>query len=325
VIISWLKFHFRDFSEKMLVDLNHFLEQLASDGYQNLSNQIKAHISRQVKGEEIKKNIMVTEEPPEPIVPKNIFQAQLKLSDISEEEIARQLTIQEFTLYSKIEPTELLNKAWNTPKLRHRSPNVLAMIHRFNVVSEWVAYMCVKPERARQRAKVMTRFIRIGEHLRSLQNFNTLMAIVAGLNNTAVYRLKYSREDVFTKYVNAFSEMEKLMSSHGSFKYLRDTLHKVNPPCIPYLGVYLTDLTFIEDGSAAEVRGGLINWAKRKLIYNVILEIQQYQNKNYNFVPVMQISTMLESRNLPRVSEPELFKTSLLREPRGVDKTQILY
>jgi len=52
--VSWLKLHF-DFSEKMLVDLNHFLEQLASDDYQNLSNQIKAHISRQVKGEEVKK------------------------------------------------------------------------------------------------------------------------------------------------------------------------------------------------------------------------------------------------------------------------------
>jgi len=268
---------------------------------------------------------MVSEEPPEPIVPRNIFQAGLKLADISEEEIARQLTLQEFALYSKIEPTELLNKAWNTPKLRHRSPNVLAMIHRFNVVSEWVAYMCVKPERTRQRAKVMARFIKIAEHLRTLQNFNSIMAIIAGLNNTAVYRLKYSREELLTKYVNSFAELEKLMSSHGSFKNLRDTLHKANPPCIPYLGVYLTDLTFIEDGSAAEVRSGLINWAKRKLIYNVILEVHQYQNKPYNFVPVLQISSLLDSRNLPRVSEPELFKLSLLREPRGVDKTQIVY
>jgi son of sevenless-like protein len=36
------------------------------------------------------------------------------------------------------------------------------------------------------------------------------------------------------------------MSPLGSFKNFRNTLHSLNPPCIPYLGVYLSDLTFIE-------------------------------------------------------------------------------
>ena len=34
----------------------------------------------------------------------------------------------------------------------------------------------------------------------------------------------------------------------------RDFIHSANPPCVPYLGVYLTDLTFIEDGIPDKIK-----------------------------------------------------------------------
>jgi hypothetical protein len=41
-------------------------------------------------------------------------------------------------------------------------------------------------------------------------------------------------------------------------------------------GVYLKDLTFIEDGNPDKVRG-LINFAKRRMLYNTIQEVLLYQ------------------------------------------------
>jgi hypothetical protein len=47
-------------------------------------------------------------------------------------------------------------------------------------------------------------------------------------------------------------------------------------------GIYLTDLTFIEDGNPDYI-SSLINFKKRELVYDVIREIEQYQQKGYDF------------------------------------------
>lgn len=39
---------------------------------------------------------------------------------------------------------------------------------------------------------------------------------------------------------------------------------------INVLGLYLTDLTFIEDGNPDLIEGGLINWVKRRRLATVI-------------------------------------------------------
>jgi son of sevenless-like protein len=68
----------------------------------------------------------------------------------------------------------------------------------------------------------------------------------------------------------------------------------VDPPCIPYLGVYLTDLTFIEDGNKDYVTDeGLINFDKRRKISTVIREIQQYQQTPYCLEAVPWLQDML--------------------------------
>ena len=40
-----------------------------------------------------------------------------------------------------------------------------------------------------------------------------------------------------------------ICSTDGNRKAYRQCLGAATPPCIPYLGVYLTDLTFLEEGN----------------------------------------------------------------------------
>lgn len=56
------------------------------------------------------------------------------------------------------------------------------------------------------------------------------------------------------------------MSSDGRFRSLRDALHRCDPPCIPYLGLYLTDLSFIEEGTPNFTQDGLLNFSKMRMV-----------------------------------------------------------
>ena len=59
------------------------------------------------------------------------------------------------------------------------------------------------------------------------------------------------------------------------------------------LGMYLSDLTFIESGSSISV--GLINFRKCELLSNVICDLQAFQNTPYNFKEVRIIQDYLNN------------------------------
>ena len=64
------------------------------------------------------------------------------------------------------------------------------------------------------------------------------------------------------------------------FHPTRTPCDSVNPPCIPYLGTYLTDLTFIDDGNPDEV-DGMINFFKWSLTAGVIEDLSRFQQISY--------------------------------------------
>lgn len=70
---------------------------------------------------------------PDPKVPKNIFSPLLVLDDVPREEIARQMTIMDNKLFSKIRVSEFLCHNWSKSS-NVRSSAVAAIISRFNQV-----------------------------------------------------------------------------------------------------------------------------------------------------------------------------------------------
>lgn len=109
----------------------------------------------------------------------------------------------------------------------------------------------------------------------------------------------------------------KLFNSSKVYTAYREALRNCNPPAVPYLGVYLTDLTKIEEGNS-DLKSGLINFRKRELIANVLNEIRLYQISTFSCDTDRNLVTLLCS--LPRNSDEILYKMSLLREPRESNK-----
>lgn len=79
------------------------------------------------------------------------------------------------------------------------SPNVLQMIERFNQVSLWAASSILGQEKLADRVISYRKLISIAEHLRKMNNFNSLLAIISGLNDSAVFRLKFTLAEVGEK------------------------------------------------------------------------------------------------------------------------------
>lgn len=121
----------------------------------------------------------------------------------------------------------------------------------------------------------------------------------------------------------ALAQIRKLMGANRNFTEYRLIVHSVNPPCIPFLGIYLQDLTFIEDGNPDFLRKShnLINFAKRHKAAEVIREIKQFQSFAYNFHSIPEFQSFIKY-NLEQSHDVErLYERSLQIEPRAIESS----
>jgi hypothetical protein len=393
VLKHWLETQFADFDEDLLRRLSRFLtKRLTADGMNSMAEQLRKIMVTQQRLAENDTNALQA--------PRSLSAPQLDMSPtdlflyFSAAEIAGQLTLLDSKLFRAVRPVELLSLAWAKPKLRHRSPNVSAMISRANQISYWAASLVLWQDKVTERAKVYAKFTQVLDALLKLRNFNSLMGVLAGLNMSSVHRLKHTVAEAGEKAATSKSDAEQLLAPQNNFRQYRAAVHRGGSgELVPYLGVYLTDLTFIEDGNPDEVavvddedadalanqveslvksKSGrrvtlgstikrsknklarandssapassssapgsssppstpspgtghgsvrLINFKKRRLVYEVLSEIALYQQAQYKLAVVQPLETFL--RNLPHESEDRLYELSLQREPRKAERSSI--
>jgi hypothetical protein len=92
-------------------------------------------------------------------------------------------------------------------------------------------------------------------------------------------------------------------------------LHRVDPPGIPYLGMYLSDLTFIEESTPNFTTDGLLNFSKMRMLAHVIREIRQFQQTPYKIDYCAKASSYLLDPSL-LLDDDQLYKLSLQIEPK---------
>ncbi|KAJ5672129.1 hypothetical protein N7507_001256 [Penicillium longicatenatum] len=261
---------------------------------------------------------------PPSIIPKNM--KKLKFLDIDPTEFARQLTIIESRLYSKIRPTECLNKTWQKkvgPDEPEPASNVKALILHSNQLTNWVAEMILTQGDVKKRVVVIKHFVNVADKCRALNNYSTLTSIISALGTAPIHRLGRTWGQVSGRTSAILEQMRRLMASTKNFGEYRETLHLANPPCIPFFGVYLTDLTFIEDGIPSLTPSELINFNKRAKTAEVIRDIQQYQNVPYLLSPVPELQDYILSNLQAAGDVHDMYDRSLEIEPREREDEKI--
>ncbi|GAA5898342.1 uncharacterized protein JCM6883_000995 [Sporobolomyces salmoneus] len=264
---------------------------------------------------------------PPPIIPRNL--KKIKFLDIEPLELARQLTIMDGRLFQRITPQECLGKAW--PKeFGSEAVNISAMIDMSNAITRWVTETILAQDDQKKRASIVKHFIAIAERCLSLNNFSTLIHIIAGLNSTPIHRLRRTWESVSQKSMVSLGVLNNIMRPDKNYKEYRDVLRKAAPPCVPFLGVYLTDWTFIGDGNPDMLREKphQINFHKRQKASELILMIKLHQATTYNLSAVPPLATFLQEQLFPRNvdlanDDQRLYEVSLQREPRERDDERI--
>lgn len=241
--------------------------------------------------------IMFDDKPPKPYLPMNL-KTKLSILDVHPEEIARQITLIDSALYRKIKPAEFLNSGWTKADKEIKSPGIHAMISTFNVISRWVSTQILLQPDLKQRAITLNRIICIAQHCYEYNNFNGVMEIIASLHNSSIHRLYNTWELLPQKSWDMFEFLSTLMNSNageGNFYLYRNALRKVVPPLVPYLGVYLTDLIFLNDGNKDFVDEGkkMVNFHKMAKIARVVRTIVTHQQAPYCLAPVEFIQDFL--------------------------------
>jgi len=163
--------------------------------------------------------------------------------------------------------------------------------------------------------------IDIAWSLFEMHNFSSAVSIVSGLDNAAVYRLKYSKMKIKQSQLDKYEELRRIINPQESYKAYRNLLAKSSPPCIPHIGILLTDLVFIEDGNPDIIDSNLINFHKKRLAINNILQFNLHQTSPYNFhkVDIIQEYLEKEMRVIENITDEDLYQISLKIEPRGWD------
>ncbi|KAF8967979.1 hypothetical protein BGZ46_000080, partial [Entomortierella lignicola] len=260
----------------------------------------------------------LTTQAPQPITPRNL--KKIKLLDLDPLEFARQLTIMEAAVYNKIRPVECLAKAWMSedPEMAAKAVNIKKMIETSNLYSNWINELVLTEKEIKRRVMVIRHLVLIAEKLRQLNNFSMLSATMAALTQSPIHRLKRTWEQVPARTMTSFMELQQLVGVAKNWAEYREELHNVNPPCVPFLGIYLTDLVMIQDGNQDFLKKSshLINFYKRVKAAEVIREIQQYQSVPYCLTSVPEIQAFIRRGLDGTKNVSDLYDMSLALEPR---------
>ncbi|KAI4541931.1 hypothetical protein MG293_009073 [Ovis ammon polii] len=150
-------------------------------------------------------------------------------------------------------------------QLRHIGPEefVQAFVNKDPLAS-------TKPAKKKQRAQVIEFFIDVARECFNIGNFNSLMAIISGMNMSPVSRLKKTWAKVKTA---KFFILEHQMDPTGNFcnyrTALRGAAHRSltahssrEKIVIPFFSLLIKDIYFLNEGCANRLPNGHVNFEK---------------------------------------------------------------
>jgi len=134
------------------------------------------------------------------------------------------------------------------------------------------------------------------------------------LESAAVYRLRKTWQTLPKDINDMFDEIHKICAAENNYKSLRDKVRHSTPPCVPHLGGFLTELTFLEDAADDQIEGNLINFNKLRKIATTISEIHTYQSVCHCFTAIPEIQAYLST--VEEITDQTAYEMSLKAEPR---------
>ncbi|XP_066599758.1 uncharacterized protein [Prorops nasuta] len=237
--------------------------------------------------------------------------------------LAQQLTHVELERLSYIGPEEFVQAfAKESPHLEtsfkdmKKTRNLESYVQWFNRLSYFVATEVCKHAKKKQRVRVVEYWIETARECFNIGNFNSLMAIIAGLNMSPISRLKKT----WSKVQSAkFSILEHQMDPSSNFSSYRSTLKAAmwrsagatderQRIVVPFFSLLVKDLYFLNEGCSNKLPNGHINFEKFWQLAKQVTEFIAWKQvacpfeKNPRVIAFLQASPVLTENALALAS-----------------------
>ncbi|XP_025988207.1 guanine nucleotide-releasing factor 2 isoform X9 [Solenopsis invicta] len=299
-----------DLDDILLQTLMEFVQQLVCSGDLTMAKALRVKI--------LEKHTMKQLQAAQPILSSlSVTTKQASLLDFKSEQIAEQMTLLDADLFMKIEIPEVL--IWAQEQNEERSPNLTRFTEHFNKMSYWARSRILEhrlENEAKDREKYVVKFIKIMKHLRKINNFNSYLALLSALDSAPIRRLEWQKH-----ITEGLKEYCALIDSSSSFRAYRQALAETQPPCIPYIGLVLQDLTFVHIGNSDLLPDGTINFSKRWQQFNIVENMKRFKKGTYSFKKHERIMTFFNNFS-DFLCEEAMWQISESIKPRGGKKAQ---
>ncbi|KAJ5812327.1 Guanine-nucleotide dissociation stimulator CDC25 [Penicillium riverlandense] len=258
-------------------------------------------------------------------------EASITILDFDPLELARQFTIMESRIFCSILPEELLDTEW-TRKSGSLAVNVRAMSTLSTDLAHLVVDSILHLEEPKKRAQIIKHWVKIANKCLELNNYDSLMAIICSINSSMISRLKRTWEVVSQKTKTTLEHLRGIVDVSRNYAVLRQRLQNHVPPCLPFVGTYLTDLTFVDHGNQSlrtlptDVgEMAVINFDKHMKTARIISELQRFQIP-YRLTEVPELQTWMHNelvrvRSNGESSLQTFYRRSLVLEPREASRS----
>ncbi|VDM40634.1 unnamed protein product [Toxocara canis] len=199
-----------------------------------------------------------------------------------------------------------------------QAPILERSISIFNSLSNWVQCMILNKGTPAERAEIIRKFVNVAKHLRKLNNFNTLMAVIGGVTHSNIARLSKTSSALSAEIKKDLAAFTQLLSTQSNFAHYRRVLNETeNCFRIPIMGVHLKDLIALQvkegdmDSSRMVTRSRVLNLA------HLLSFFVSFSRMPHNFPDpsIDLINTLKVSLDI-RYNEDDIYHLSLKREPR---------
>ncbi|KAG0659619.1 hypothetical protein C6P46_005110, partial [Rhodotorula mucilaginosa] len=251
-------------------------------------------------------------------------------------ELARQLTIMESRIYCSIRPEELLAAATSgsdsasckSPSSADGPAKAVQSVRQMSALSTrltgWIAETILNEHDQKRRTGLVKFFIKLGNNLLELGNYNALFAVFTALSSSTISRLQKTWDGLAPKYRATFETLRKATDHTRNYAEYRQRVRQALPPCLPFVGLFLTDLIFVYEGNRAERVSpadpdlSLINFDRYHKMARVVGELQRFQSP-YALVEVPELQAYLaQELDTLKIGQDaqSLYRQSLMIEPR---------
>eukprot|EP01114_Cavostelium_apophysatum_P016140 TRINITY_DN4540_c0_g1_i1.p1 TRINITY_DN4540_c0_g1~~TRINITY_DN4540_c0_g1_i1.p1 ORF type:complete len:638 (-),score=136.35 TRINITY_DN4540_c0_g1_i1:6-1919(-) len=321
VIDLWVKYHFYDFEND--IDLLKSLQTFVSATLMNaaVTQKIGNNLLRNIQKQMHQADSEAEQDTFQGVSEKEIAR-KVNPTDFTAAEVSNQMTYYVFNILKAVKPIELYSTSWNKEGGAVQSPNVHALIQHFNRVSTWVAASIVTCPNLKKRIAILKHFINIAWAAYGNRDYETTFMISLALSQQYIERLQQTWKGLDPVTSAQWEKLQNFTDFKHNYKTYRNTMKQLlaaqgTASVIPYFGLYLKDLSLLEENSNF-TQMGTVNFLKMRRVADVISVVQRAQQSIFNIPKNQKLQAFLR-HGLLQLHEDQIWDLSMKCESGSRD------